>query len=50
MQMTWQVVPIALLNVILNSFQDLTASLDEHSRPLSADRCLTKFSMTYIDR
>ena len=37
MQMTWQVVPIALPNVILNSFQDLTESLDEHSRPLSAD-------------
>ena len=50
MQMTWQVVPIALLNVILNSFHDLTASLDEHSRPLPADRCLTKFSMTFIDR
>ena len=31
MQMTWQVVPIALPNVILNSFQDLTARLDVQS-------------------
>ena len=31
MQMTWQVVSIALPNVILNLFQDLTARLDVQS-------------------
>lgn len=37
MQMTWQVVPIALPNVMLNLFQNLTARLDVHSRHLIAD-------------